>query len=160
MDKPVLRSYMIAERAMLSAHTADEASRLVSSRLITETASLKLSRVHIYRSNESWNEISTRGLGRLLPDFHPDVTITFGDVSLSALLPDSDFDLIIVPLLAFDERKHRLGFGGGWYDRFLAAQPNALKIGLGYEFQRSGSLPVEPHDIALDMIITEAKTYR
>jgi 5-formyltetrahydrofolate cyclo-ligase len=66
------------------------------------------------------------------------------------------FDLILVPCLAFDKDNYRLGWGGGFYDRFLAAQPKALKIGLCYQngFVKEG-LTHQPHDIPLDKIITE-----
>jgi 5,10-methenyltetrahydrofolate synthetase len=66
------------------------------------------------------------------------------------------FDAVIVPMLGFDPRTlHRLGYGGGYYDRFLAAQPAAHKIGVCYEIGKVEGLPNEPHDIPLDMIITE-----
>ena len=61
----------------------------------------------------------------------------------------------IVPGLAFTEDGKRLGYGGGWYDRLLAATAkNALKIGVAHEFQIIGGLPSEQHDIFLDRIVT------
>ena len=72
------------------------------------------------------------------------------------LATNSRFDVIVVPMLGFDDYGHRLGHGLGWYDRFLATQPRALTIGLSYEFGfvRSG-LPHETHDVALKYIVTE-----
>ncbi|MGH7156833.1 MAG: 5-formyltetrahydrofolate cyclo-ligase, partial [Candidatus Saccharimonadales bacterium] len=66
------------------------------------------------------------------------------------------FDLILVPVLAFDKENYRLGWGGGFYDKFLANQPQALKIGLGFQdgLVEQG-LPHEPHDVPLDKVITE-----
>lgn len=63
-------------------------------------------------------------------------------------------DLIIVPMIAFNETtKHRLGYGGGFYDRLLRQQPDAQKIGVCFkEFETQ--LPVEIHDQSLDRIIT------
>jgi 5-formyltetrahydrofolate cyclo-ligase len=63
-------------------------------------------------------------------------------------------DLLLVPLLAFDGRGHRLGYGGGFYDRTLAIL-NVPAIGIAYAGQEVVSLPDEPHDRTLDMILTE-----
>jgi 5,10-methenyltetrahydrofolate synthetase len=71
------------------------------------------------------------------------------------------FDVLIVPVLGFDKNNHRLGFGGGFYDRFLAGQPKARKIGLAFEIGFiTSNFPAEAHDVKLDMIITERKVYR
>ncbi|MFK7933981.1 MAG: 5-formyltetrahydrofolate cyclo-ligase [Saprospiraceae bacterium] len=64
------------------------------------------------------------------------------------------YDLIIVPGLAFTTEGYRLGYGGGYYDTFLKDHPNALKIGAAYPFQLVEKLPVEEHDIQLNIIIT------
>jgi 5-formyltetrahydrofolate cyclo-ligase len=68
-------------------------------------------------------------------------------------------DIIIVPLLAFDENKNRLGYGGGYYDRTLALYTNAKKIGLAYEAQKFEYIPSGKYDIKLDTIITEEKIH-
>lgn len=70
-------------------------------------------------------------------------------------------DLLLVPLLAFDGRGHRLGYGGGFYDRTLALL-NIPAIGIAYAGQEVASLPDEPHDRTLDMILTEQglRTFR
>jgi 5-formyltetrahydrofolate cyclo-ligase len=64
------------------------------------------------------------------------------------------YDLIIVPGLAFDRQGHRLGYGGGYYDRFLPAHPEAHKIALCYDFQIVENLPLEPHDVQLDALLS------
>lgn len=63
-------------------------------------------------------------------------------------------DLIIVPGLAYDSQKYRLGYGGGYYDDFLGNQPQALKVGVFYSFQKVESVPKEAHDLSLDQIVT------
>ncbi len=63
-------------------------------------------------------------------------------------------EVIVVPGLAFDVKGYRLGYGGGFYDRVLKAT-RALKVGVCYSFQLVESLPVEPHDVPVDIIITE-----
>jgi 5-formyltetrahydrofolate cyclo-ligase len=65
-----------------------------------------------------------------------------------------DWDVVIVPLLAFDRRGHRLGYGKGYYDRLLAAS-HAASIGVGFAAQEIDALPAEAHDVALDYVITE-----
>lgn len=69
------------------------------------------------------------------------------------------FDVVIVPMLGFDDKLHRIGYGGGYYDRFLAEQPQAKKIGVCYENGKVERIPAEPHDIPLDMIVTESHVY-
>ena len=69
------------------------------------------------------------------------------------LLPHT-IDLILIPGIAFDRRGHRIGSGGGYYDRFLA-RTEAVRIGLSYGFQIIERVPAEPHDVKMDLIITE-----
>lgn len=69
--------------------------------------------------------------------------------------PDIRLDVIIVPMLGFDDHLHRLGYGGGYYDRLLANHPNALRIGVCYESGHIDRLPAELHDMPLAIIVTE-----
>ena len=70
------------------------------------------------------------------------------------------FDVVVVPALGFDPRTlHRIGYGGGYYDKFLATQPQAKKIGVCFEAGKLEQSPIEPHDVRLDLVITEAKAY-
>lgn len=64
-------------------------------------------------------------------------------------------DVIFVPFLAFDRRLFRLGYGGGFYDRTLAALPGARAIGLGFAALRVDKVPVEPHDRPLSLVVTD-----
>lgn len=63
------------------------------------------------------------------------------------------FDLIVVPGLAFDQAHNRLGYGGGYYDRFLKENPMSYKLGIAYPFQVAKTLPCEAHDIQLDNVL-------
>ena len=63
-------------------------------------------------------------------------------------------DLIIVPAVAFDFNKNRLGRGKGFYDRLLSEATKAIKIGVGYDFQIFETIPTEPHDIPMDIVLT------
>jgi len=72
--------------------------------------------------------------------------------------PEADYDkldLIIAPGLAFTERGERLGYGGGYYDRFLSEYPKVPVCALTYESLITNSLPVKENDIAVDYLITE-----
>jgi len=62
-------------------------------------------------------------------------------------------------MLGFDKTLNRIGYGGGYYDKFLANQPDAQKIGVCFEQGKVEHIPAEPHDIPLDIIITEEKVY-
>jgi 5-formyltetrahydrofolate cyclo-ligase len=66
-----------------------------------------------------------------------------------------DPDLILTPLLAFDDFGGRLGQGGGYYDRTFAARPGVLRIGFGFQGQRVERLPMESHDAPLHGVLTE-----
>ncbi|MEM6700404.1 MAG: 5-formyltetrahydrofolate cyclo-ligase, partial [Bacteroidota bacterium] len=65
----------------------------------------------------------------------------------------ASYDLILVAGLAFDKTGYRLGYGGGYYDTFLAEHPSAKKIGVCYPFQIVESVPTEEHDLRLDLVI-------
>ena len=69
-------------------------------------------------------------------------------------VPDSRIDLIIVPGIAFDRSFNRLGRGKGYYDRLLSTL-TVPKIGICFDFQLFDSIPAEPFDKKMDMIITE-----
>ena len=65
-----------------------------------------------------------------------------------------EFDLIVVPGMAFDANGHRLGRGRGYYDRFLTLHPHVHTIGLCFDFQLLSEVPSEPHDRIIDEIIS------
>lgn len=68
-------------------------------------------------------------------------------------------DVIFVPLVGFTEDCERLGQGGGHYDRWLAEHPGRIAIGLAWDVQLAEHLPVEPHDIPLDAVVTPTRLY-
>ena len=61
--------------------------------------------------------------------------------------------LVLMPGLAFDPQGHRCGYGGGFYDKFLAAEPNHPTLALCYEFQMLPHLETEAHDIPVDYVL-------
>ena len=75
--------------------------------------------------------------------------------------PAGEIDLIIVPALAYDRTGGRLGRGGGFYDRFLAAQPtHAVACGLGFHEQIVDQLPIHAHDHPIDILVTDKQVLR
>lgn len=67
-----------------------------------------------------------------------------------------EIDLVVVPGVAFDGAKNRMGYGAGYYDRFMKElRKDCLKVGVAFELQVYDRIPVEEHDVPLDMIITE-----
>ncbi len=68
-------------------------------------------------------------------------------------------DVLFVPLVGFTAAGIRLGQGGGHYDKWLAAHPGRIAIGLAWDVQLCDTLPHEPHDIALDAIVTPTRLY-
>ncbi|OAJ60758.1 5-formyltetrahydrofolate cyclo-ligase [Paraburkholderia ginsengiterrae] len=100
-------------------------------------------------------------------EFHawtPDMPMKIGHhkipepVSARVVIPE----LLFVPCVGFDAEGYRLGYGGGYYDRTLAAWPDSsgpVTVGIAYEACRTPALQREAHDIALDLIVTEAGLY-
>ena len=79
--------------------------------------------------------------------WEPNLTETF----------EGNIDLVVVPGVAFDTKKNRLGRGKGYYDRFFKKK-RTIKIGVGFDFQLVNSVPVKSWDKRLDMIITPSTT--
>jgi 5-formyltetrahydrofolate cyclo-ligase len=83
----------------------------------------------------------------------------------SSLIPDRIFpaerlDITLVPGSVFDRQGYRLGYGGGYYDRFLSlAAPQALRIGLAFSIQLVMRIPLLPHDIPMDVLVTEKEVF-
>ena len=78
------------------------------------------------------------------------------DATAAAAVPDVAF----IPLLAFTANGHRLGQGGGHYDRWLAAHPACVAIGLGWDCQFAEKLPREEHDIAMRAVVTPTRVWQ
>lgn len=77
------------------------------------------------------------------------------DEATSKAIDVASLDVVIVPGLAFDRKNNRLGRGAGYYDRFLSTlSEHTVTIGIAFDFQVVDSLPVEQHDVALDVILS------
>lgn len=92
----------------------------------------------------------------------PDDPLKTGRYGIAVPVPEADHvvpDLVLVPMLAFERQGHRMGYGGGYYDRTIARlrdEGDVLAVGLAFSGQLRDDLPVEPHDMRLDWIVTES----
>ena len=66
---------------------------------------------------------------------------------------------ILVPILAFDQYKYRLGYGKGFYDKYLKKFQNILTVGVAFSFQKNHKLPRDKNDVKLDYILTDKGIY-
>lgn len=72
------------------------------------------------------------------------------------LTPIENIEMIVVPAIAYDRRGNRVGRGKGFYDRLLA-DTKATKVGVAYDFQLVDDIETEPHDVKVDVVITESR---
>jgi 5-formyltetrahydrofolate cyclo-ligase len=79
------------------------------------------------------------------------------DLLQTNITEPQNIDVIILPGSVFDERGGRMGYGGGYYDRFVEKIPFAVRIGLAFEEQVVAEAPLQPHDELLDYIVTEKR---
>ena len=90
-------------------------------------------------------------------EFGKDTAFAVGDFNI--LEPQNepytgDFDLIVVPGVAFDRKGNRIGRGRGYYDRFLSKHLNVKRIGICFDFQLVDEVPTEPFDILMDEVVS------
>lgn len=72
-------------------------------------------------------------------------------------VPVEQIEMIIVPAVAYDRNGNRVGRGRGYYDRLLSSS-TAVKVGVGYDFQLVDEIDAEPHDVPVDIVITQTRT--
>ncbi len=116
----------------------------------------------------AWDALHAGGHAVLLPEttppgrellfrrWHPDAALVAGRHGTRHPAGDvADPAIVFVPLLAWDRRMARLGYGGGYYDRTLAARPTVIAIGIGLAAQEVAIVPTGPYDVPLDAVLTE-----
>jgi len=178
--KSEIRRFINKKRIMLTPSEAKERGHLVEQRLMKTDLYCKAQCICCYVSVK--NEVDTHHLIRTSLCLNKKVgvpkTTNNGQIinieihAFSDLKPTSiglmeplgesltkispiNFDLIVVPGIAFDKKGNRVGFGGGFYDRFLGLT-TAPKVGLAYDFQLLEDLPIDDHDFKLDFLFTES----
>jgi 5-formyltetrahydrofolate cyclo-ligase len=98
--------------------------------------------------------------------YNPGDELVLGAMNIlepTASVPAVEPDILLVPLLAFDRHGNRLGYGGGYYDRTLAAlraQKPILATGIAFACQEVAAVPVSSNDARLDKIVTEFKHFQ
>lgn len=184
-EKQRIRERIRRKRRRLSRQDVAEASSRITDRLLAVPEVDRARTVHCY---VSWkNEADTHDLIRILLKQGHRVVVPIIDVATKTLrhsevrdfrelkagtygilepAPEhirptalQDIDVIIVPGVAFDLTGHRIGFGGGYYDAFLATT-GALKIALAYQFQIVDKIPTREEDQRVDIIVTEENVHR
>lgn len=184
MNKKSLRKEMLRKRAQLSRDEINKYSKIISNSLY-ETEYYKNAKT-IMAFISFGSEINTRyivehsiklGKSIVIPITVPETRqlkvskmldyceLELGDYNI--LTPKDEFlrfvdpstiDLVLVPGLIFAKNGYRVGYGGGYYDRFLSnLNPNVTKIGIGFELQIQESVPTDQYDIPVDFILTEKR---
>jgi len=96
-------------------------------------------------------------------EWHPGVPMARGvyDIPYPSQSQELTPDTILVPMNGYDEQGHRLGYGGGYFDRTLASLKNRpCVIGIAYELARVTTIEPQPYDVPMDYIVTERGVYR
>ncbi len=178
VGKAALRSTLLAKRARMTPHEVWVSSSSIFSSLIREPVFNKAQNICCYLSYD--NEVHTHGFilrclkwGKTVAvpkidkkrgmhlakfvDFSCMEPGAFGilEPKDSAPYDPDELDLVIVPALALDKSGNRLGFGAGYYDKFLAPRSEKLfVVGVAHDFQLAELLPVSAHDIPMHQVIT------
>ena len=160
MDKEELRAQLKRARESIPEQEVGSKSNAIASKVLHELDWAAIKSAHVYNSVADWKEVDTHQLIKKVAAHWPEVRFVSPAIDRDNPIPHERFDLIIVPVIGFDARRNRIGLGGGWYDKFLVTQPDALKVGLAFEsaLVPDGIQP-EHHDIVLDKIITEVNSY-
>lgn len=183
MPKHSLREQMLEQRCRLSAEMLLHCSELAQRQLLALPEFAAASVIALYapvRNEVATSELFHVGRNAAKQVLFPRVAgkkLEFVEVSEWSELQPGAFgiaeptgtrvvvpaaiEFMVLPGVAFDRRGHRLGYGKGYYDRYWHQQPrHGLLVGLGFDFQLVDRLPVEHHDIQLDLLVTEANLFR
>jgi 5-formyltetrahydrofolate cyclo-ligase len=186
-DRAALRRAMRERRRALPAPDRIAAADALAARLLALPFAPQSGHVAGYWALDGeialhvWQLRLPRTLTYCLPVLHGDDTLRFApwkpgaalrsnrygipepDVPASRLLRPEQLDLVVAPLVAFDARGHRLGMGGGWYDRsfaFRVGRPAPPRlVGAAFAVQQAPHIVAESWDIPLDAVCTESDTF-
>jgi 5-formyltetrahydrofolate cyclo-ligase len=160
-DKQALRAEMRAVRRAIAADARDRAARSerIWAGIVAATALAPSARVMLFEGlptepdTVGWfGWCAAHDVAAYAPAVDgPDLRVEPGDLDPRLL------DVVVVPGLAFTADGRRLGQGGGHYDRFLPRlQPACRTVGAAFAEQLVADLPTEPHDVRLDLVVTDA----
>lgn len=182
--KAAIRKKVIEQRDLLSIHEINEKSGSITRRLCSLSQYINASTVMTYMSYR--NEVATDGFicncirdgkrvvipkVQKIPDLallpyeikDPDRDVVEGfrgipepDASRLDKVDPLEIDLVVIPAAAFDKGRNRIGYGAGYYDRFLVTlRPDCLKVGIAYKMQILDKFSADVYDIPMDLVITE-----
>ena len=181
MEKKDIRKRVFAKRKELSMEALDQKSQLICEKIMEMDAFVNASSVYVYMDCKG--EVSTKPLieaawkiGKKVaaPKVHgeemtyyyissyDDVAPGYYDIPepVTSIEAEEEDALLIVPGVGFDAKRHRCGYGKGFYDRFLAAHPGFTTVAAAFEFQLFDEVPFEETDVLPQMLVTEQKIYR
>lgn len=174
LDRNCIRKTALARRRALSEEEVSIYSKTICHK-VQPYIHGKVAMYHAYGKEVDVSYLSFRNATLVaLPKTYSDDTIKFFEIqaqtiyrtsSFGIVEPDNgrevyakDIDVMLIPLVAFDDECHRIGHGKGFYDRYLT-NFTGLRIGVAYECQKFDFLPVLQYDESLDMIISESCIY-
>lgn len=168
VSKISLRKKVMKRRKNMNAADFNKASKLICDHLINFADWQNINSVLVYLPIANNREVDISAFinyliklpGNLqifVPDFDRKNPVHFKFRSLKDdnLVNDADFEIVIVPALAVDKNKYRLGYGGGYYDRLLHKYPRARIVTPIFSQDVFESIPHETHDEIVDAVITE-----
>jgi 5-formyltetrahydrofolate cyclo-ligase len=189
MDIKSLRREIRKQRQALSAKLQQQFSATICQKIIANTIFQRSQKIAFYYPQNG--EVDTLQLQKLypqkeyyLPILNPDCSCNlffahyvnaaalinnkFGipepDLLSAQFINAEDLDLVIAPLVLFDENCNRVGMGAGYYDRTFAFKRDSISrqpflLGVAYEFQKVPILTANPWDVKLQMVVTEKNIY-
>jgi 5-formyltetrahydrofolate cyclo-ligase len=185
MTKKELRIKYKALRQAMPLEEAEEKSLAIANKLLTLDIWNKIY-YHVFLTMEQQKEVDTDFILHILQGKDKEVIVSRSDFESCSMVhylltdntkltiseygipepvegievPSNKADVVFVPLLAFDTKGHRVGYGKGFYDRFLMeCKPDVIKIGLSFFEAEEELIAVNPTDVALDFCVTPKKVY-
>lgn len=181
-QKQRLREKFLDTRTALSETDYLKKSEEIVSRLVEQPEFIAASTIHCYVSMEERREVNTRALIKNILAQQKRLAVPVTDFETMRLescllkrfedleknkwgvlepqegsrLSPQEFDLVVVPMVGGDEDRNRIGYGKGFYDRFLS-EVTCRTIGLSFECCIAESIPAEDFDVPLDKVITEER---
>jgi len=188
MLKAALRKEMLQKRLQYTAAEVDALSQRIRDQFFSFFSLSEIKTLHIFLPITRYNEINTWYIIHQLQQDYPGIALVVPVTNLQELtlshyrftsatelienkwgiseplaaepITETAIDLVIIPLLGFDKQGHRIGYGKGFYDRFLhLCRPDVLKIGISLEPPLAEITDVHAGDVLLDYAITPEEVY-
>ena len=189
MRKQELRTYYLQKRKALSTNDLSRYSQLLCDLFFKHVDISNVKVIHTFLPIEKNREVDTRFIIDRIKKYHPGVRISVpkvqsSDNSLTShflddnstlrnngwgipepsgdeVMPPQEIDVVITPLIVFDRNGQRIGYGKGFYDRFLKeCRPDVVKVGLSFFPATDPIEDVNTYDVPLDLGLTPEKVYR